>query len=396
MIVKIIKNDSDYQEALQLLSKLIQEPSAPNSDIDNTIEVLLLVIKDYEQKFIEPIEVDPVEAIKFRMSQMNLKNKDLVKYIGSISKVSEILNRKRSLSLAMIRKLHAELEIPLESLINKKEKSIESVTSEKLNYSLFPIQEMKKRGYFKNLPKNLKDYAEDLIKDYCFGYENVLDQNFGYLRAPLHIRGKKKIDKYALAIWQICVLKKAENLALIPYDPNSINEKWLRELIGLSVHEDGPKLAREALALKGIALIIEPHFNKTYLDGAAMMYKGRPIIALTLRHNRIDNFWFVLIHELAHLIKHLNHIDTQIYFDDLDEDECIDEIEKEADAIANESLIPKDQWKNLKIPKKLSEEEIHSLAKKIGVSPAIIAGRIRHERKDYSVCPKLVNKKVKL
>ena len=77
MDIKIIKNDSDYHEALHLLSGLIQNPYDPSTAIENTIGVLLLVIKDYEEKVIEPIEVDPIEAIKFRMEQMSLTKKDL-------------------------------------------------------------------------------------------------------------------------------------------------------------------------------------------------------------------------------------------------------------------------------------------------------------------------------
>lgn len=396
MNVKIIKNDSEYHEALQLLSELIQNPYDPGSDIENDIGVLLLVIKDYEERVTEPLEVDPVDAIKFRMKQMNLRNKDLVEFVGSVSKVSEILNRKRSLSLNMIRRLHEGLGIPLRSLHGTYKEPLENISSGKIDYSLFPIVEMKKRGDIKNLPKNYKDYSEEIIKEFCKEYYNVLEQNVAYLRAPLHLRGKKSIDKYALSIWQICVLKKAENLNLCPYDPSLINEKWLRKLIELSEQREGVKLAKEQLERYGIALIIVPHFNKTFLDGAAMMFKGRPIIALTQRYNRLDNFWFVLAHELAHLIKHLDCNESGTYFDDLDVEDSLDDIEMEADSVANEALIPAKHWEDLRIATAKSIDQINYLAKKTHVCPAIIAGRLRYERKDFKKFTKIVCEKVNL
>jgi len=390
MNIKIIKNNSDYQEALQQLSELIQKPYVHNSDTENTIEILMLVIKDYEQKVIEPSEFDPIEAIKFRMDQMGLDRKDMIEYFGSIHKVSEVLRGKRKLSLTMIRKLHHGLKIPLKSLIGKNKELFDSANS-KIDYSLFPINEMKNRGYVKDQP-NIKDHAEEIVKEFCKGYDNILEDDIAYLRAPLHLRGKKTIDKYALIIWQIYVLKQAQKLALKPYDPSLIDEKWLRSLIGLSIHREGPKLAKEFLESYGIALIIEPHFKKTFLDGAAMMFNNRPVIALTLRHDRIDNFWFVLIHELAHLMKHLNANDRKAYFDDLDEEENLDVIELEADSIANETMIPAKHSKELS--NIISIKDIHSLAQKLHISPAIIAGRLRHETKDYRRYGKLVSEKV--
>jgi len=119
MEVSIIKTKDDYKKAMQRLSELLDKNPSPGSPEDDELELLVLTIKAYEQKIIEPIHPDPIEAIKFRMEQLGLSRKELVPYFGSISKVSEVLSRKRNLSLAMIRRLHDELKIPLESLISK-------------------------------------------------------------------------------------------------------------------------------------------------------------------------------------------------------------------------------------------------------------------------------------
>src|SRR3546814_15086257 len=85
----------------------------------------------------------------------------------------------------------------------------------------------------------------------------------------------------------------------------STDGRFVRELASLSVREDGPKRAIEMLNSAGVRVVVERHLPKTYLDGAAMLLDGKDaIIALTLRQDRLDNFWFVLFHELGHFVRH--------------------------------------------------------------------------------------------
>ena len=107
---------------------------------------------------------DPVEAIKFRMEQQGLTQKDMKPYFGSDSKTSEILNGKRTLSLLMIRKLHEGLDIPAEVLIQERGGSLPGTNG--LEWAKFPLAEMKKRGCFPDFTGNLnelKTYAEENI-----------------------------------------------------------------------------------------------------------------------------------------------------------------------------------------------------------------------------------------
>ncbi len=119
MEIRVIKTKNEYEKALKYLSELMDENLASGSKEERILELLTLVIQDYEQKTADRIVVDPIEAIKFRMDQMEFSKKDLVPILGSLSRVSEVLSRKRGLSLSMIRKLHEELGIPLESLVAK-------------------------------------------------------------------------------------------------------------------------------------------------------------------------------------------------------------------------------------------------------------------------------------
>ena len=114
-MIKQIKNESDYDVALERIDQLMD--ASKNTPEGDELEVLALLVEQYEASHY-PIDLpDPIEAIRFRMEQFGLQDKDLVKYIGRSGRVSEILNYKRKLTLPMIRKLHAGLKIPTESLI---------------------------------------------------------------------------------------------------------------------------------------------------------------------------------------------------------------------------------------------------------------------------------------
>ena len=110
-----IRTEEDYDAALARVDLLMNaEMETPQGD---ELDILVTLIEAYEAKhYLIPV-CDPVEAIKFRMEQMGLEAKDLTPIIGSRSKVSEVLNRKRNLSITMIRNLHAQLHVPYESLM---------------------------------------------------------------------------------------------------------------------------------------------------------------------------------------------------------------------------------------------------------------------------------------
>ncbi len=114
MNIKPIKTQEDYNATLSQIEKLMDaKPNTPQMD---ELEVLTTLVEAYEKQHYKIDAPDPIEAIKFRMEQEGLKQKDLVPIVGSKSIVSEILNKKRKLTIEMIRNLHKELHIPVESL----------------------------------------------------------------------------------------------------------------------------------------------------------------------------------------------------------------------------------------------------------------------------------------
>lgn len=394
--VRVIKNQRDYNAAITRLSKLMDEELDHGSSEEAELELLALVVESYEHRKVPAVSPDPIESIRFRMDQQKLSKKDLVPYIGSLSKVSEILSRKRPLSLAMIRKLHQGLDISAEVLIAGSEsEDVDLSTEPQYSYTKFPLQEMLERGCFpdfKGGASQLKEYAEDLVHKFMRGTLFDISRPV-LLRAPLYQSGSRVMEEYALLVWRINVLKKARGLKLnTKYVEGTITKDWLRELAKLSRFEQGPLLAQEYLRDHGIALVTEPHFKKTYLDGAAMLDEHTPIVALTLRHGRVDNFWFALMHELVHVQKHLNKSHLFIA-DNLDDKTRSSKNELEADQDARDALIPVGEWERSAVKINPSAENTIALADKLRISPAIVAGRVRFETENWRLLTGLLGAK---
>ena len=121
--IRPIKTEADYDAALAEIDRLIVDDKEPAKGTRNAdrLEILLLLVRAYEQAHYPVDPPDPIDAIKFRMEQQGLTRRDLELIFGSSGRVSEILNRRRALTLDMIRRLHSELGIPLESLTREYE-----------------------------------------------------------------------------------------------------------------------------------------------------------------------------------------------------------------------------------------------------------------------------------
>ena len=199
------------------------------------------------------------------------------------------------------------------------------------------------------------------------------------------------MDEYALAAWSARVVIRArEDPPSVRFEPGTVDFDFMREVARLSWSDSGPLLAQEYLRKHGIPLIIEPHLPRTYLDGAAILTgEDRPIIGLTVRHDRIDNFWYCLMHELAHVSRHL-HAGVSRFFDDLDVEDQGNAREEEADELAGEALIPSEVWQRSSAKDYRSPEAAEHLAKKLRIHRAIVAGRVRRDSNNYRILNQLV------
>lgn len=117
MHIKPIKTEKDYQDALRRLEEIFE--AKPNTEEGDELEILGILIERYEEEHFPIDSPDPIEAIKFRMDQMGLDQQDLARVVGSKSRASEILNRKRPLTIRQIRALQKELNIPADVLVKE-------------------------------------------------------------------------------------------------------------------------------------------------------------------------------------------------------------------------------------------------------------------------------------
>lgn len=395
MDISVIKNQAQYDAALQHLEALMNADPLIGSKKADQLELLGLLLEDYESKHVNIGLPDPIDAIRFRMDQADLKQRDLIPYLGSANRVSEILARKRPLTLRMIRALNKSLGIPAEILIQEAGAGLPEDAN--IDWLKFPMNEMFKQNWFPSFKGTLNDaktHAEELIGHFL----QIIDHKKAILhRKADHIRSEHEMDRFALIAWQARVLHLAnENLLDVKYQANTVNKTFMQDLIKQSWQDNGPQIARIFLNRHGIHLIIESHLKKTYLDGAAMcLGDGTPVIALSLRHDRLDNFWFTLMHELAHVALHFDG-ECDTYFDDTDDKQPKDKVEQEADALAEEVLIPSDIWHKSAVRETYKSSDMMALAKQLNIHPAIIAGRVRYETGNYRLLNRyLGNKQVK-
>lgn len=385
--MKTIKTQTDLEKALADIERLLMLDPDPDSKEGEDLKILTFLVEDYEKGMSPTSRPDPVDAIAFRMEQQNLSQRDLIPFIGSRSKVSEILSRKRPLTLAMIRALHNGLGIPAESLIQEQDatKSIDYT----IDWKRFPIKEMSSRGWLKPFSRSATNDIEAIKK--FFDELKPIPLVQVLYRSSNHTRSARKMDSYALAAWTARAIHVASSRPpKTEYEKGRIDEDFMKALVRLSVFEEGPLLACRYLKEQGVSVVIEKHLPNTYLDGSAIMVRrDRPIIALTLRYDRLDNFWFSLMHEVSHLVLHLDS-EIEQFFDDFDVDYQGNLLEDQADKLAGNILIPQDVWKASPASKLKMPDAVTSLSKKLGIHPAIVAGRIRHETKDFRILNNLV------
>jgi HTH-type transcriptional regulator/antitoxin HigA len=394
--MKLLKTPEQHADALERIRQLAVRGEHLTEPQQDELEILIVLCEKYEKETQPVAPPTPLEAIKFRMEQMGYKQKDLAELVGGASRASEIMNDKRGLTTEMIRRLRDEWGIPSDSLLGGKppepEPSAPSPGADgAYDPKNYPMKQMYGRGYFPKYSNDWKSHRKDpagLLQD-------LYPRGSGVRRELALCRQgggeKSKINPHALEAWQQRVLVRAaeEKKNLPAYDREALDETFLRWLAGLSFLPNGPRQACVALEDKGIAVVIEPHLDQTHLDGAAMLgTDDRPVIGLTLRHDRLDNFWFTLFHELGHVLKHLSPENPVMLDVDIDRKKT-GVIETEADRFALDTLIPPGPWSE-QVRHLQYAAEIRAAAKRLCVDPAVIAGRLRREANDYRIHRTLV------
>ena len=191
-------------------------------------------------------------------------------------------------------------------------------------------------------------------------------------------------------LWQAAVLQKSP-IPPVLFNRSDFGHDALRQIARLSAKPDGPMRALKRLSELGISVVIMPALPGTFLDGAAMTGQaGNPVIALTLRHDRVDSFWFTLLHECAHVALHLNKVEA-MFVDDM-EIRSEDEYEREADALARDALIPPAILGQVTWGSSTSYEDLTMLATRARVHLSIAVGRWQRDHLNYKRFSRMIDR----
>jgi HTH-type transcriptional regulator/antitoxin HigA len=228
-----------------------------------------------------------------------------------------------------------------------------------------------------------EDFTEAELRRYIA--ENRIDFGSpGLLRTGLNV--VDHTEDVMLHAWRARVTARAqEAFATVEDVHEPLELKWMPDLVRLSKKPDGPLRAVEVLASHGIVLIVEPQVPGLKIDGAAFIVDERPVIGMTVRTDTVDNFWFTLMHELAHVTLHFATGLAVGFYDQTDQVASVDEQEEEANRFASNLLIPEERWRRSTARIAKSAAVIERFANELGIHPAIVFGRIRKERGEWSL-----------
>jgi HTH-type transcriptional regulator / antitoxin HigA len=388
---KVIRTAEDHRDAIAEVERLVlQEPKAGSKDGER-LELLAILVEDYERRGFTFDELDPIDVIEFRMEEQGLKQRDLVSMMGSRSRVSEVMARKRPLTVQMIRALSSGLGIPADALVGQPEHT-PAPEPEKISWSHFPYKEMDARGWFSASRVSGNSIAERLQSFLSNLASSTGSLQTAHFRRRLH--GLQLDDKayYASLAWTARVLQRAadvESQALPAFETSRLSADTLRDIARLSWLQNGPQLAIEFLAKLGVVVVVEERLRSAVLDGAALLTDSRrPVIGLTLRIDRVDYFWFTLMHEVAHVWKHLS-TPADAFIDRVERiasaDDAHDSKESEANRVARDALIKRSVWERSEARLAPSRGAIQALADELHIHPGIIAGRLQFESGKYQL-----------
>lgn len=379
---RIIKTEEQYQSYLAEVAKLAARDPDLQSKEGGRLELLAKLIEDYERERYKFQKPEPVEAIIFRMEQQGLRQKDIADLLGGKNRASEILAKKRALTLPMIRAVYEKLNIPADILIREPMSGYMASTA--VREKDVPVDVVVKRGWIES-----SNAVSSLIQRFLAPAGSPV-----LLRHTLTFGANARTNRTHVWLWLSRVREVADARSYLHgrFRREDLDEELIRYVAKLSFMEKGPRLAKDFLEERGIAVVIEPHLPSTHLDGAAMIGRtGAPLIGLSLREDRLDNFWFTLLHELIHVWKHLDAESRRAIADEnIEKGSDTEKIEEEANDLAAEILLPRAIWRRSEAFRNPSTKAIQSLATELKINPAIVAGRVRHERKNYSLFSGLV------
>lgn len=288
----------------------------------------------------------PGDIIKDAMEELGWQQNDLAEILGlSLKSVNLILNNKQAITPETAELLGKAFSTSAELWLNLDAKhqlrKLESSDTGKKELAeakakfrrLMPVGELKKKGWFLHDVSTVEGIKAETKR--FFGTEAYVPEE----RKMEFCARQTQFDyNYTLAycnVWYQYAKLFAEQMSLPPFNRDGLND-IAKSLCDYTLERDGINKVISDLKNCGVGFFVLSHLQKTYLDGAAFVLNGNPFIAYTARYDRVDNFWFVLAHEIAHIILHFDYLEKGC-LDNMDEDAKTNR-EKQADKKAAELL----------------------------------------------------------
>jgi len=333
------------------------------------------------------LNIGPGEFIKEELELRNWRQEDLAEILGlSLKSVNKLLQNKQAITLETARLLSKAFGQSPQYWINldtnyrlrlQQETDNEKSVEIRANiYKYMPVKEMIKKGWLK--PFKRVDDLTCQVRDFW----NIEDLDFSFLENNA-LPNLRKSDAYSQynRYYALTWFRMAQRCARI-YKADAYKKNTLRKLIHdlhkYTVKDDGIVRFLEDLNRAGVKFFVLGHLQKTYIDGASFYDGTHPVIVYTMRYNRVDNFWFTVAHEAAHILLHLRK-KKDYFIDDLEQPST--GVETEANDLAGGLLKAEEILEYFEPFKYVSKERVHGCAETLNIAPAIVVGVLQHSGK---------------
>lgn len=341
-----------------------------------------------DQSYISDLAIPPGEYLEEVLDDLELSQAELARRMGRPPQViNEIIKGEKAITPDTAIQLEQVVGVPAEfwnnleseyRLVLAREQEIIKIQKEVDVVFKFPYLEMSKLGLLKKTRKSIEKVKE--LRKF-FGVSSLFNiENVREYYPAFRLCEKDTISREAIAAWLRTGHLLASDQKVADFDRNAL-KKNITTIRSLSLESDPNVIIRslkDILSGCGVALVVIPHYPKTYVTGATFWYgKNKPVIMMSMRGSWGDIFWFSLMHELAHILLHDKRI---TFIEGGDISEAYKAQEEEADSFSQETLIPKDSYDAFVSKFDFSPASIAIFAKSIGIHPGIVTGRLQHDK----------------
>ena len=341
-----------------------------------------------DQSYISDLAIPPGEYLEEVLDDLVLSQAELARRMGRPAQaINEIIKGEKAITPDTAIQLEQVVGVPAEfwnnleseyRLVLAKEQEMLKAQEETEVASKFPYLEMSKLGLVKRT-RNAIEKVKELQK--FFGVSSLFNiKNVKEYSPAFRLCEKETISREAIAAWLRTGHLLASEQDIADFDKNTLKSN-IENIRALSLESDPNKMLdslRSLLATCGVALIVIPHYPKTYVTGATFWYgKNKPVVMMSMRGGWGDIFWFSLMHELAHILLHDKRI---TFIEGGNSSEGYKVQEEEANSFSQKTLIPKKSYDEFISKLDFCPASISTFSKSIGIHPGIVTGRLQHDK----------------